>query len=258
LTPSTSDIGFILHSPKNQHINPGKIKCIKTGIGITTPDSKSYWRVSNHKSNSAFLKICAGVIDSDYRGEIGIVVKNISNQVYNLQRLNPIANIICEKIFIEDFSSRKEDFRCERSDLSLDFSINFEYHHLKPYTKKYEPHSYANGYGLPLEYDVEIQAKSTFEWKIPIRIVEHLRCCCCCGYWFVASISNDVFVLNDILDDSIIFYNGSNSSVVLLAGKCYVSIHYIEIEKPMLKYVKNFNDKQTVRGENGFGSTGVV
>jgi len=30
------------------------------------------------------LKVYAGVIDSDYRGEIGIVVKNITKEVFHL------------------------------------------------------------------------------------------------------------------------------------------------------------------------------
>jgi dUTP pyrophosphatase len=250
--PIESDVGYMLQSPEDYTINPNEITAIKIGIGITTPNQSTYWRVANFKTYGKILKVCAGVIDSDYRGEIAVIVKNITNEVFKIHRCDPVCYIICEKIFTEDFHNTQTATRKKRNDLSLDFPIELEYKQIKPYFEGFIPQKSVNGYNLPLNYDIEIQPKSVFEWELPIRVANYQH-----GYWFVSSLNSKLFILNDILDDSIIFYNGSDLPLVLLKDTCYVSIHCIKIDKTKLKYVENFNDIQTVRGENGFGSTEI-
>jgi dUTP pyrophosphatase len=253
LTPVASDIGYILQCNEDCVIRPGEIKCVKTGLGLTAPNASTYWRVSNHKLNCTSLKVCAGVIDSDYRGEIGIVVKNISKEVFHLKHLDYIANVICEQIFIEDFEHGKHTTH-DKNDLFLDFPLKLGYYQTEPHDEVYRPIVRVNGYELPLDYDIHLQPKRVVEWKLPIRIVNKSSSC----YWYISSLHPKLFVLNDILDnDSIVFYNCSEASLVLEKYKCYVSIHCVKIDKPVLKRVKNFSDNKTNRNDRGFGSTGI-
>jgi len=138
--------------------------------------------------------------------------------------------------------------------LFLDFPLKLEYYQTEPYSEVYRPKLRVNGYELPLDYDIHLQPKNVVEWKLPIYIVNHSLNC----YWFISSLHPKLFVFNDILDnDSIVFYNCSEASLVLTKYKCYVSIHCVKIERPVLKLVKNFNDHKTDRNDKGFGSTGI-
>lgn len=78
----------------------GNSRClIKTGISIAVPEG-CYGRVAP-RSGLALnngVNVGAGVIDEDYRGEIGVVIFNISPDPFEVKRGDRIAQLICERI----------------------------------------------------------------------------------------------------------------------------------------------------------------
>ena len=74
-------------------------KClVKTGLAISMPPS-CYGRIAP-QSGLAIKKLIdvgAGVIDSDYRGEIGVVLFNFADEEFCINMGDRIAQIIVEK-----------------------------------------------------------------------------------------------------------------------------------------------------------------
>lgn len=54
-----------------------------------------------------FVFILAGVIDEDYRGNVGIILYNHSNEDFTVNRGDRIAQLICEKIAYPDILESK-------------------------------------------------------------------------------------------------------------------------------------------------------
>ena len=76
----------------------GKI-VVKTGISIATPEG-CYGRIAP-RSGLAVKKcidVGAGVIDSDYRGEVGVVLFNHSDEDFEVKQGDRIAQLMLEKI----------------------------------------------------------------------------------------------------------------------------------------------------------------
>lgn len=83
---------------------PAKGKAIvKTDIQIAVPDG-SYGRIAPRSGLAAkhFIDVGAGVIDHDYRGNVGIVMFNFSDKDFPVNKGDRVAQLICEKIFYPD------------------------------------------------------------------------------------------------------------------------------------------------------------
>lgn len=93
--------GFDLYSAY-KYVVPGRGKClIKTDIQIRCPNG-TYGRIAP-RSGMAWNKhtdIGAGVIDSDYRGNICVILFNHSNKPFIINSGDRVAQLICEKIKI--------------------------------------------------------------------------------------------------------------------------------------------------------------
>ena len=79
---------------------PAHGKClVKTGLAISMPPG-CYGRIAPRSGLAVkkFIDVGAGVIDSDYRGEIGVVLFNFSNDSFCINMGDRIAQIIFEKI----------------------------------------------------------------------------------------------------------------------------------------------------------------
>ena len=88
-------------------IMPGERILIKTGVKIEIP--KGYWGNIRDRSGLALkhgLHVLAGVIDENYRGEIGVVMLNLGKKSYVIEKDERIAQMIIspyEKVeLIED------------------------------------------------------------------------------------------------------------------------------------------------------------
>jgi len=93
------DAGMDLFSLGDFSIKPGERLACPTGISIAIP--KVYagliWDKSGIASKSG-IKTMAGVIDSGYRGEIKIVLINLSPDVYNIKKGDKIAQMLIQKV----------------------------------------------------------------------------------------------------------------------------------------------------------------
>lgn len=93
------DAGMDLFSTERVVLRPNERASCPTGIAMEI--SEGYVGLIWDKSGIALnhgIKTMAGVIDSGYRGEIKIVLANMSNQVYTINVGDKIAQILVQKI----------------------------------------------------------------------------------------------------------------------------------------------------------------
>ena len=77
---------------------PGERRIIPTGLAIALPDRNSVALLCARSGLAAKFGIClangVGVIDSDYRGEIGVALLNTSDQPYTVRHGDRIAQMM--------------------------------------------------------------------------------------------------------------------------------------------------------------------
>lgn len=104
------DAGFDLYATEDCVIQPGQQKLIKTGISVSF--SPNYYLRIAPRSGLAYkygIDVMAGVIDSSYRGEIGVILRNHcfpseeSQSAFVVKRGDRIAQMIPERISQEQF-----------------------------------------------------------------------------------------------------------------------------------------------------------
>ena len=96
------DAGFDLYALEDCEIGPHSQKLVKTGISMAIP--KGYVGLIWPRSGLAHkygLDVFAGVIDSGYRGDIGVILYNTKSDHYKIKKGERIAQILFQKI--EDF-----------------------------------------------------------------------------------------------------------------------------------------------------------
>ncbi|CAB03175.1 dUTP diphosphatase [Caenorhabditis elegans] len=73
--------------------------CVSTGIQMELPFGY-YGRVAPRSGLAAkhFIDVGAGVIDSDYRGEVKVLLFNFTDNAFEVKKGDRIAQLICEKI----------------------------------------------------------------------------------------------------------------------------------------------------------------
>ncbi len=93
------DAGMDLFSVEDLILQPEEIRVVQTGITMAIPRGfvGLIWDKSGIALNGG-LKTMGGVIDSDYRGEIGVIVKNLSEQDYKINKGDKIAQMLIQKI----------------------------------------------------------------------------------------------------------------------------------------------------------------
>ncbi len=95
----SGDAGMDFFALEKTVILPNKRVLVKTGISIEIPEG--YVGLIWDKSSISFkygLKTVGGVIDAGYRGEVGIVIINTSNQEYIFEAGHKIAQMLIQKV----------------------------------------------------------------------------------------------------------------------------------------------------------------
>ncbi|KAF6351159.1 deoxyuridine triphosphatase [Rhinolophus ferrumequinum] len=92
--------GYDLYSAYDYTVPPMEKILVKTDIQIALP-SGCYGRVAPRSGLAAkhFIDVGAGVIDEDYRGNIGVVLFNFGKEKFEVKKGDRIAQLICERIF---------------------------------------------------------------------------------------------------------------------------------------------------------------
>ncbi len=93
------DAGLDLHADVDMIINPRERKLIPTGISMAIPQGYVglIWDRSGLAAKSG-LKTGGGVIDSNYRGEIGVVIHNFSQESFKVEKGMRIAQMLIQPV----------------------------------------------------------------------------------------------------------------------------------------------------------------
>jgi len=102
-----TDAGLDLYSDEHYSIYPNELATIQTGIKIAIPQGMAglIWDKSGLASQG--LKTMGGVIDSDYRGEIKVLTKNLGYDIINITKGQKIAQMLFQKIEYPRISEEK-------------------------------------------------------------------------------------------------------------------------------------------------------
>eukprot|EP00039_Didymoeca_costata_P019868 m.339217 g.339217 ORF g.339217 m.339217 type:complete len:153 (-) comp18712_c0_seq1:154-612(-) len=112
---STAAAGYDLRSAHDDVI-PAQGKTIaKTDLAIAIPEGH-YGRVAPRSGLAAkhFIDTGAGVIDADYRGNVGVVLFNHAKTDYKISKGDKVAQLILEKISTPDIVEVEELDETER------------------------------------------------------------------------------------------------------------------------------------------------
>lgn len=94
----TSDAGLDLYSNDYYSIAPYGQASVSTGIKMAIPDGYVglIWDKSSLASQG--FKTMGGVVDSGYRGEVKVIFKNLSEDIYNIVPGQKVAQLLIQKI----------------------------------------------------------------------------------------------------------------------------------------------------------------
>lgn len=113
---SIGSAGYDICANEDTTIDPHSSKLIKTGIKIAV-DSGYYAKIES-RSGLAYKKkvtVEAGVIDSDYRGEVLVLLYNHSSDTFEIKNGDRIAQIVLIKIADEEFEEVSDIDKTERN-----------------------------------------------------------------------------------------------------------------------------------------------
>lgn len=91
-------VGLDLFADDQKVLEPGERALIKTGIAVAIPEAY-YGRVAPRSGLAlkAGIDVLAGVIDSDYRGEVGVILINFSDFLFEIRPGDRVAQLILER-----------------------------------------------------------------------------------------------------------------------------------------------------------------
>ena len=98
LRGSTWAAGADLHCVEAFRLQPGERKAVPTGLAVEIPPG-FYGRVAPRSGWAAKhgIDTLAGIIDADYRGEILVLLINLSHESFTAQSGERIAQLIIER-----------------------------------------------------------------------------------------------------------------------------------------------------------------
>lgn len=108
---SAQAAGYDLYSAYEYTIPPRDKAIVKTDIQICVPRG-CYGRVAPRSGLAAkhFIDVGAGVIDEDYRGNVGVVLFNFANEPFQVNKGDRVAQLICEQILYPELEEVKVSY----------------------------------------------------------------------------------------------------------------------------------------------------
>jgi dUTP pyrophosphatase len=111
------DAGMDLYSIEDYVLKPMEKKIFKIGLKIEI--SKGYYGSIRDRSGLAAkysIHVLAGVIDSNYRGEVGIVLINLGQEDFNIGKGDRIAQILIQPIETAEIEDVEDVSETERGE----------------------------------------------------------------------------------------------------------------------------------------------
>ena len=114
---SSEAAGFDIKSPEEATMRARSRTLLSTGLKMAFPPG-SYGRLASRSGLSAArgIEVGAGVVDSDYRGVVSVLLYNHSDEDFFVRRGDKIAQVIPEKIVVGEFMEATCLERSERGD----------------------------------------------------------------------------------------------------------------------------------------------
>jgi dUTP pyrophosphatase len=112
-TPGSA--GVDLCSAVSLTIDPGKL--VKTNLSLEMPpniEAQIRSRSGLAIKNGIFVLNAPGTIDSDYRGDVGVILANFSEEAFDVKIGDRIAQMVFAKVIKPDFSEAAELSTTER------------------------------------------------------------------------------------------------------------------------------------------------
>ena len=108
---NSSDAGADLRSTEKCELYPGETKLLDSGVAVKIPQGYGgfVFNRSGQGSKGIILLNGVGVIDSDYRGNIKIALKNISENRYGIEVGDRIAQLVILPVILCDFVDSWKD-----------------------------------------------------------------------------------------------------------------------------------------------------
>ena len=111
------DAGLDLYCDKDFILAPSEKVLISTGISMEIPENHVglIWDKSGMAAKHT-LHVLAGVVDSGYRGEIKVVMINLSKEDYKIEKHDKVAQMLIQPVQsceIEEISETSESSRGE-------------------------------------------------------------------------------------------------------------------------------------------------
>ena len=100
-----TDAGADLFSYEECEIYPGEQKLVDTGIAIKIPEGYGGFIFNRSSQGKKGITIphSVGVIDSDYRGNLKVLLKNIGEDPYKILVGDRIAQLVIQPVQLVDF-----------------------------------------------------------------------------------------------------------------------------------------------------------
>jgi dUTP pyrophosphatase len=106
-----SDAGADLFSLESYEIYPGEQKLVDTGVAVKIPRGFAgfIYNRSSQGKRGITIPHSVGVIDADYRGNLKVLLKNISEDPYLIQQGDRIAQLVIQRVELPTFRDSWND-----------------------------------------------------------------------------------------------------------------------------------------------------
>lgn len=100
------DAGFDFHIAEDVLVPPQSAKILPTGLAVALPDGYELQirlRSSAALNTPLIIPNAPATVDSGYRGELGIIVRNLASETWIVKKGERIAQGVLARVFQADF-----------------------------------------------------------------------------------------------------------------------------------------------------------
>lgn len=96
---TSGSAGFDLHANEERWINPSETLAISTGLAFEIPEGYELQvRPRSGLSLKTDLRVILGTVDSDYCGEVKIIVQNVGKEIDYIRKYDRIAQAVLSPV----------------------------------------------------------------------------------------------------------------------------------------------------------------
>lgn len=92
--PKQGDCGYDLRASHDARVSAMMVTKVRTGIHLAIPEGYFGMIAERSSMGAKGIAVRGGIIDSSYRGELVVMLHNLTNEVYCVEKGDKIAQII--------------------------------------------------------------------------------------------------------------------------------------------------------------------